>query len=244
MSTEQFDELATGPFHGTDRRELSVLVKTLNKMVGMLRLPFELQPRFDHREDMVSMQQVSNMQHLIERLLDTHVPGAFVELGCYTGSTAAVIASLIQELEPTREFHVYDRFDIEFGSQRNIKEIFTRTMEECGVPLPIIHQGDFEVTLPRDLPEQIAFAHIDCGTGGAAFEHTELVVRCLTHVYPRLPKNAVVIFMDYHVPELTVEGNDSNPGVRLACDVFLADKPEKVRILYGGPCSHAYIRKT
>ena len=64
-----------------------------------------------------------------------------------------------------------------------------------------------------------------------------------TSVYPKLSKGAVAIFMDYHIPGRTMDGMNVNPGVRMACDAFFADKPEQIEMLYGGPCSHAYIRK-
>ena len=62
-------------------------------------------------------------------------------------------------------------------------------------------------------------------------------------VYPRMATGGLIVLMDYHVDGVTVHGRDVNPGVRLATDEFLIDKREQVRILYGGDCSHAYIRK-
>ena len=70
-----------------------------------------------------------------------------------------------------------------------------------------------------------------------------LMLRALSHVYQRLSPGGILVLMDYHVPGLTVEGNDSNPGVRPAADAFFADRPERVITLYGGPCSHGYVRK-
>jgi O-methyltransferase len=109
--------------------------------------------------------------------------------------------------------------------------------------MPVIHAGDVFQTIPAELPERIAFAHIDLGSGSDVFEHTRLIVHGLSAIYKRMVPNGVMVFMDYHIPNVTVNGNDSNPGVRLACDGFFENKPEKIKLLYGGPCSHAYIRK-
>ena len=81
------------------------------------------------------------------------------------------------------------------------------------------------------------------GVGGDAEKHAWLVTHGLRHVYSRLSPGAVLVVMDYHVPGRTMHGNDSNPGTRIAVDAFLTNKPEKPRLLYGGACSHAYIRK-
>ncbi len=231
------------PYLGPPRDKIPAIARFLNKAGRKLRFPLELRPRFDHRNHMLSIEQATNFQLLIERLLDTDVPGAFVELGSYTGSSAAVIGSLIQHAQGGRAFHVYDRFDIEIGSQRNIQEVFKQTLTRACVPLPTMHVGDLHATVPAELPERIAFAHIDCGIGGGAQAHAALITHCLNALYPRLTQNAVVVLMDYHDPARTLDGNDSNPGVRQACDAFFADKPEQVQGLYGGPCSHAYIRK-
>lgn len=231
------------PFYGPNRNSVPKWITRMNKVTGKLGVPYELRPRFDHRHHMVSLEQASNFEHLINRVIDTEVRGDFVELGSYTGSTATLIADLLQRQHGDRTFHVYDRFDIELGSQRNIQDIFVHTFAECGLSLPVLHIGDLWVTLPSNLPSEIAFVHIDCGTGMEPKEHAKLITHCLESVHPRLSHGAVAIFMDYHVPGKTLDGNDSNPGVRLACDTFFADKPEQIQLMYGGACSHAYIRK-
>ncbi len=233
----------TTPFYGPNRNRVPKLVKYLNSISGRLGLTYELRPRFDYRNHMVSLEQASNFQHLIERVLGTGVRGEFVELGSYTGSTATLIAGLLQQGEGQRKFHVYDRFDIELGEQRNIQETFVNTFHESSLPLPIIHLGDLWETIPAGLPQEIAFVHIDCGTGSRTTQHALLIAHCLQAVYPKLSKGAVAIFMDYHIPGRTMDGMNVNPGVRMACDAFFADKPEQIEMLYGGPCSHAYIRK-
>ncbi len=228
---------------GTERWVPSPWVIFMNRVLNKLRSPVVLHSRFDHREDMVSMEQISNLELLFTDVVDRKVPGAVVELGCYMGSTAAVFASLLQAHDAKRPFHVYDRFDIELGTSHGVWQAFARRMLDAKVPMPTIHPGDILDTVPRDLPQAIAFAHVDLGTGSEIFGHVSLMAHGLSHIYARMSRGGVIVFMDYHVPGRTVQGNDSNPGVRLTVDTFFENKPEKPRILYGGPCSHAYIRK-
>ena len=101
----------------------------MNKVLGKLRMPYDLKKRFDHREDMVSLEQVGNFELLINELLEHEVPGEFVELGCYTGSTAAVFAALLAAHRNERRLHVYDSFDIELGSVKGIREVFEESAD-------------------------------------------------------------------------------------------------------------------
>jgi O-methyltransferase len=217
--------------------------KLANKVLDKLSASVSFGPRFDHREDMVSMEQVSNLTLLIEDLLDRNVPGDFVELGCYTGSTTVLFGQLLAANGTTRKLHAFDRFDIELSSVTDIEQRFTERFLKAGLPLPVIHAGDLLITAPAELPERIAFAHVDLGTGGSVDDHAHLVKHGLNALYPRLATGAVVVLMDYHAPGYTVGGNDSNPGMLLGCETFFQDKPERVHLLYGGPCSHAYFRK-
>lgn len=84
---------------------------------------------------------------------------------------------------------------------------------------------------------------INCGFGGDAQAHRAVVRRCLEAVYPRLRAGAVCVLMDYHDKSSGDPGQDVNPGVKLACDDFLAGKPERVTALYGNQFSHSFFRK-
>lgn len=216
---------------GPNRDQLPPWIKFLNKVFGRSGVPYVLLPRFDHQYHMISIEQASNIHHLVDRILATDVPGAFVELGCYTGSSASLISGLLERPGARREFHVYDHFDIQFGKEQNIHELFMNTIQEEGVPLPIIHEGDFLQTVPMELPDVIAFAHLDCGSGGRAEEHAALITHCLNGVYPRLSQGAVMLLMDYHKAGATLDGFNANPGVRMACDAFFLDKPEQIELL-------------
>lgn len=49
--------------------------------------------------------------------------------------------------------------------------------------------------------------------------------------------------MDYHDSSLGNAGYDVNPGVKLACDEFLRNKPEQMISLYGNQYSHGFFKK-
>ena len=65
----------------------------------------------------------------------------------------------------------------------------------------------------------------------------------LVNVYPRLSSGAVCLIDDYCDPEINPQGWNHLPGVKKACDVFLAGKPERICYVYSGNFSHAYFRK-
>lgn len=232
-----------GALPGMRRWEIPTWVRLANKVLAKLRFPYDLKGRMDYREDMLTPEQAANFELLIGAVLDHKVQGAFVELGCYVGHTAAIFATLLKDQDPQRPFHVFDRFDIELGATRGIREQFDENLRKVGGRMPVVHSGDLFQTVPSELPEKIAFAHIDLGVGGDTALHDRLVTHALEHVYPRLSPFGVIAIMDHHVPGITLHGFNANPGARIATERFFAGKPEPVRILYGGACSHAFIRK-
>lgn len=149
------------------------------------------------------------------------VPGAVVELGCNIGTTSVFIQSYLQGLKP---FHVYDSFkglpekslqdenrtvrQFAKGQCTTKVEKFINSFCVLDLPLPEIHIGWFK---DAQLPEQISFAFFDGDFYSSIMDSWE-------KVYPHLSPGAVVCVHDY--------GWDVLPGVKLACDDFLRDKPE------------------
>lgn len=215
----------------------------MTNLLRKARLPLAVQRSFDHRLDMVSLEQVNNLYLLLTSVLVGQVPGEVVELGCHTGSTTTVLGQVLQSFEQPPALHVYDLFDGTWSTEESVLDRFKANHAAIGLALPFIHKGDVFRTVPVELPDQIAFAHVDLGVGGDHALHYRLVTHALESILPRLSRHGVMVLMDYHVPGLTVDGNDSNPGVRQACDAFFLNKPERVITLYGGPCSHGFVRK-
>lgn len=194
-------------------------------------------------DKMISLEQRINMFHLANEVLVWEVEGDFVEIGCHTGNSAMQIQSILERCSSEKKFHVYDKFNVVPNSFHGIREIFTRNFIKAGLQLPYIHEGLFNDTIPSQLPGKISFVHIDAGQGEDQVEFKNLMLHLLQSLYSRMPKSAIGLLMDYYDPERTVEGSNPNPGVKEACDLFFADKPEKVFVLYGKNFSHGYFRK-
>lgn len=198
----------------------------------------------DYISDMLSVEQAVNLYHFINQTLVFDVPGELVELGSYTGTSAINIQRQLENYPTDKKLHLFDSFSQKFHYKGlDTLEMLKTNFKREGLQLPVIHKGDFKDTIPGQLPEKISFVHMDCGFGDTNENHKQLVLFLLNAVYPRMSKNAIGVIMDYHIPGKTIQGYNSNPGYKLACDEFFKDKPEKVYILYGGYFSHGYFRK-
>lgn len=228
-------------------REPSKVVRLFNKVLKRLRIPVGIYP---HRFSgvMTNVEQRMNMVHLASEVLVREVPGDFVELGCNEGYSAVLFRKVIDHYDPSRELHVYDSFEglpdarpedgntPFFGGQMAVaQEKLLANFRAAGVKPPVIHPGWFDKTLPTQLPDTIAFAHLDG-------DFYESILVSLEHVYPRLSKGAICLIDDYADPEV-YNGWNLLPGVKRACDEFLRDKPEQVSVLYAGDYAHGFFRK-
>jgi hypothetical protein len=120
----------------------------LNRFARKLGVPVMFRRHFDHRLDMVSMEQVNNLQILLDGVLDHGVPGAVVELGAHVGCTAAVIAQLLKGTDKEDQFHVYDLFVGDWSTVQSVRERFEANFKELGQLMPHVHQGDVRETVP------------------------------------------------------------------------------------------------
>lgn len=224
----------------------TLLDKVINKAMRKLGVAYRAGP---YSGQMTSIEQRMNIFHLAMQVLVYQVPGEVVELGCYSGQTAVLLQKVLQRFAPDRHLHVYDSFEgLPDKSDKDGATAFSKgwlsttegklrhNFQLYGLPLPIIHRGWFEDTLPTQLPDRIAFAHLD-----GDFYSSILV--SLEHVYPRLSRNAVCVVDDYCDLAVDPRGWNALPGVKKACDEFFRDKPEKVSSLYSGPCAHGFFRK-
>lgn len=197
---------------------------------------------------MTNVEQRMNMFHLVSQVLCYGVPGDLVELGCYEGKSSVLIARVIEQIDPTRTFHLYDSFEglpkqrpednctrFQPGWFKTSKEAVIENFAKAGLRLPEIHVGWFEDTLPTALPERICFAYLDS-------DFYESILVSLEHVYPRMSKGAIGLIDDYCDPSVLAGWNEL-PGVKSACDRFFVGKPERVHVLYAGNKSHGYFRR-
>jgi len=224
----------------------TVLHKAINKAFRALHIRYRTGP---YSGEMTSIEQRMNIFHLVMNVLVSNVPGALVELGCHAGQTAVLIQKVMQRYAPERQLHVYDSFEglpdksskdgrtpFRKGWLSTTEGTLRQNFRDHGLPLPTIHRGWFDDTLPTELPDEIAFAHLD-----GDFYRSILV--SLENVYPRLSAGAVCIVDDYCDPLVTPDNWNALPGVKRACDEFFNDKSEVVYSLYAGPYSHGFFRK-
>ncbi|MCB1136310.1 MAG: class I SAM-dependent methyltransferase [Chlamydiia bacterium] len=223
-----------------------------------------LQEIWQHNRAMMGMEALINLYHLLTQTLLLKVPGSVVELGSYRGYTALAFWKTMEAHGDLRPLHCFDSFsglpekgEMDLCSDNAPMRLcdrkdnqrmragwfavsqadFEKTFQEASCPLPHIHPGWFSETLPAQLPESIAFAHLD----GDFYQST---LDGLEALYPRLSPGAVVVLDDYCDPGAYSRQN-SLPGVKAACDAFFADKPETIWVLQAGPHQYqAYFRKS
>ncbi|WP_448103829.1 TylF/MycF/NovP-related O-methyltransferase [Pedobacter panaciterrae] len=218
------------------------LVKVLNKAFRKLKLGLVISP-IDTTIDMNTIEQRINYYHLLNTVIQNGIAGDVVELGCFSGQCALLFGKVIEQNHSDKKLHLYDSFEIKFAEKRNVEDVLKEGFSQAKLRLPELHKGYFEQTLPDQLPEKIAFAHIDCGHGGDKLQHKEIMLFCLGQIYPKMSPGSICVLMDYNDPKINGPGHDANPGVKLAWDEFFKGRPEQIVPLYGNQYFHAYFTK-
>lgn len=241
-------------------RTLTPIFKFINKNNSIIKLAFAvdslnddfgIRSSFRFKENMLkgymtNVEQAINIYHLLVRIIEGQVEGDIVELGCHAGTTAVLLRKTLDEFKVDKSFHVYDSFkglpaESKFdggwkeGMLATSKESLIENFQLHNAELPIIHVGWFSDTLPEQLPEKVAFAHLDG-------DFYSSIKESLFYVYPKLSKGAIVVVDDYCDPTI-LPVNNILPGVKKACDEFLADKPEQMNVLFAGSECHGYFKK-
>jgi O-methyltransferase len=160
------------------------------------------------------------------------IPGAVVDLGCGDGLTSAFFARVLREFNIDKELLLYDAFptmQLSTGGCQPLREFpvdhvvgmaqVESQFARFDLPAPKIVPGWFRDTLPNDLPEQIAFAHVDA-------DLFDSVTLAMLYTYPRLSPGALCVIDDYGLGFL--------PCVKKAVDEFLKGKPELVNQTVSG----------
>ncbi len=225
------------------KRVLARFKYYLNSIFKTVGLPIEVRRTANIYADMITLEQIVNLQNLVDQVIYFNVPGDFVECGSHKGKSAMQIQAMIIQRRSEKKLHIYDKFNKVYDTQSDIKNTLIENFTKADLPSPIIHEGFFNETIPSELPDTICFVHIDCGDGSNPLRHKEIILYCLEQIFPRLSKGGVCLMMDYHDEKQTIKGFNPNPGVKMACDEFFSGKEEKVEVLYGNDFSHGYFRK-
>lgn len=212
----------------------------VNKLLQKFGSRIKLKHPFDNG-DMMNLECKMNLYHLISSLKLNNVTGDFVDLGCFDGKDSAMMYKLKLEFGLQGEYYLYDNFVQTFGRTINRDSVF-ENFKKNNLPEPNLVEADFRVSIPEKLPQSICFSHIDVCDGGDAHVSAEKVYFLLENVYPRLSAGGIIVLMDYTSGKRKDVYN-INPGVKIACDRFFEDKPEKVQELYAGYFAQGYVRK-
>lgn len=204
----------------------------------------DLLRRYYAKNAMMTASELSSVLSNLEAVLVEGVEGNVVELGCHIGNTSIFIRRLLDQFENVdkmepRSFHVYDSWEglpqkdetkdgfcrwFYQGALAAPQASFARKFRRACLRAPIQHKGWF---IDADYPEKIGFAFFDG-------DFYQSVLNSFEMVYPRLTPGARIVIDDY--------GSELLPGCKMACDDFLADKPEKVVQIpmYGHENSHIH----
>jgi O-methyltransferase len=187
--------------------------------------------------------QLEFLMDRLQEVLKANIPGAIVELGCNTGTTAIFIRKLLDLYESQKTYHVYDSFEglpkksnqdkfvgrgkdfvsvehekmlvelLKEGKMACPQEALEKIFHKFNLQLPTINKGWF-ATIPNEkYPEKICFAFLDG-------DFYSSIIDSFNKIYHKLVPGSVVCIHDY--------GWDYLPGVKKACTDFLNDKPESV----------------
>jgi O-methyltransferase len=94
--------------------------------------------------------------------------GDVVELGCNTGDSSILITKLLQTHNSDKKLAVYDSFEglpaaqpidgtiYKEGYRRTSEDVLEENFRAHKLPVPEIHKGWFQDTLPNGLPDRIS----------------------------------------------------------------------------------------
>jgi O-methyltransferase len=197
---------------------------------------------------MSSIDHLNAVYWCLSSVLFYKIPGAVVEVGCNAGYTSAWIQQIIQDAAPEREFHLFDSFQgmpepgthddwVKGGELAVTVDDVKANLAGWKLPMPTIHPGWFEDTLPVSCPPQICFAYLDG-------DFYDSIKTSLEHVYPRLAPGGAILIDDYGDRSVNPRAWDGFKGVKLACDDYFADRPVRREVLLGvDDLGMALIRK-
>lgn len=218
-------------------------IRLINSVLARFGFLHRIKPVINPSVDMNTIEHRINYYHLLSRVIDGQIEGDLVECGSFTGQCAALFQQILDAHGSNKKLHLFDSFEKKFSLDADVEDVLKGHFTHKGLKQPIIHKGLFEQTIPAELPSKICFVHIDCGWGGDANEHKNIVLYCLENTYDRITKGGICALMDYHNPDVKFTGLDCNPGVKMACDIFFKDRPEKIISLYSNEASHAFFTK-
>lgn len=168
---------------------------------------------------MTSSERMVSLMRATEYIVENKIAGDFVECGVWRGGSMMIVALTLKRLgETTRKLYLYDTFagmsppsgkDVRFDgvtADELIETVYkdaskwcyadkrdvTRNLLSTGYPADniLLIEGMVQETIPQTLPGQICLLRLDTDW----YESTK---HELTHLYPKLVRNGVLIIDDY-----------------------------------------------
>lgn len=191
-------------------------------LVWFRNLFFLTEPRFE--EAMGELRNDTGLRARMWRIYNlcwavnqaSTVPGDIVDIGCYEAKSTMVFCRYNREALSTKNLYLFDMFDSPPEESRKANhgpQLAGQVKQYMREFQPFVVPGDVTETIPKHLPDHIAFAHIDLNNADAE-EHV------FKDVYYRLSLGGVVIFDDYGFRRYRASAERHM--------AFLKDKPEKV----------------
>jgi len=182
---------------------------------------------------MTSKEKMYALYKSVKYLIDSKIPGDFVECGVWQGGSTMLIASTLRTLKQTnRKIYLYDTFkgmseptskDCRLNDPSiKAKKIWhnnwcfsplsevKKNMFSTGYPQNklVFIKGKVENTIPKTIPSKISLLRLDTDW----YQSTK---HELTHLFPVLAKNGVLIIDDYGYWA----------GSKKAVDEYFSNKP-------------------
>jgi O-methyltransferase len=168
---------------------------------------------------MTSAERIAALCQAVVHVEHWQVPGDIVECGVWKGGSMMAAAITLRKYSTNRSLYLYDTFggmpppshlDKEASSGRTAQELLDSTkkdarlwaissleevkfnMERVGYPSQCIHyvKGKVEDTIPANMPNAVALLRLDTDW----YESTK---HELTHLWPLLSPNGILIIDDY-----------------------------------------------
>jgi O-methyltransferase len=151
-----------------------------------------------------------------------HVDGDVVDVGCYEAKSTRVFCNYNKDLMMDKNLYLFDYFDAPDGDHKKAnhgKQLANKVKKLMQDFCPVVCEGDVIETIPKHLPDEICFAHIDLN-GHKAEAHV------MPEIYKRLAKGGMILFDDYGFARYKESG--------LTHQQFLQGKPENILELPSG----------
>ena len=206
---------------------LKFVTRIFNYEISSKKFPVDLEPEFKEiyerckKYTMTSLERMYALYKAVKYIIHSKVPGDFVECGVWKGGSSMIMAyTLLKEKETIRKIYLYDTFkgmsrptekDLRISDSASVINKWERKQKEeynewdfsplrevkknmfsTGYPGEnmVFVKGKVEDTIPDIMPTKIALLRLDTDWYESTFHE-------LTHLFPLLSYNGILIIDDY-----------------------------------------------